>query len=98
MNKAQLIRDALQSKGIGIDGPHKKVQAWIAERHPDVTVAPAQVSNIRIKLKQRATGVAKRGLQFTADDLFAAKEMADQCGGIERTLSLLDILRKVCPN
>ena len=97
-NKAQLIRDAL--KKLGIDAPAKDVQAY-TESH-GATVAPAQVSNIRTKLKERSAGKGKKrnggdvpSGAVTADELVQARNMAEKVGGVERAKELLDILNRL---
>lgn len=96
LNKAQLIRDAL--KKLGIDAPAKDVQAY-TESH-GATVAPAQISNIRTKLKERAAGKGKKKSggasgTVTADELVQARVMAAKVGGVERAKELLDILNRL---
>jgi hypothetical protein len=94
-NKAQLIRDAL--KKLGIDAPAKDVQTY-TESH-GATVAPAQISNIRTKLKERAGGKGKKsagaGGSVTAEELVQARVMAAKVGGVERAKQLLDILNRL---
>lgn len=96
LNKAQLIRDAL--KKLGIDAPAKDIQAY-TESHGAV-VAPAQISNIRTKLKEQAAGKGKKkaggsGDTVTAEELVQARVMAAKVGGVERAKQLLDILNRL---
>lgn len=95
VNKAQLIRDAL--KKLGIDAPAKDIQAE-CEAH-NATVAPAQISNIRTKLKEKGTGKSGRkgsgGVAATADELLEVRTMAEKIGGVERARALLDILDRL---
>lgn len=93
VNKAQLIRDAL--KKLGIDAPAKDIQAE-CEAY-DVTVAPAQISNIRTKLKEKGSGKSRKGsaVAATADELLEVRTMAEKIGGVERTRALLDILDRL---
>jgi hypothetical protein len=95
VNKAQLIRDAL--KKLGIDAPAKDVQAYAQAQ--GVTVAPAQVSNIRTKIKERSSGKGKKkaatGGGVTANELVQARNMAEKVGGVERAKELLDILNRL---
>lgn len=101
VNKAQIIRDAL--KKLGIDAAAKDVQAFAGEQ--GVELAPAQISNIRTKLKEG--GKKKRGRKpgkstsgessesVVASDLIQARIMAEKVGGVERAKSLLDLLNKL---
>lgn len=95
VNKAQLIRDAL--KKLGIDAPAKDIQAECEAHH--ATVAPAQISNIRTKLKEKAPGKSGRkgsaGVAATADELLEVRTMAEKIGGVERARALLDILDRL---
>jgi hypothetical protein len=95
VNKAQLIRDAL--KKLGIDAPAKDIQAECEAHH--ATVAPAQISNIRTKLKEKGTGKSARkgsgGVSVTADELIEVRTMAEKIGGVERARALLDILDRL---
>jgi hypothetical protein len=97
INKAQLIRDAL--KKLGIDTPAKDVQAY-TESH-GAKVAPAQVSNIRTKMKGKRARRAKKhaaaggGGSVTANELVQARNMAEKVGGVERAKELLDILNRL---
>lgn len=95
-NKAQLIRDAL--KKLGIDAPAKDVQGY-TESH-GASVAAAQVSNIRTKLKEGSSGSGKKRGKgaagpITGDDLLEVRAMADKVGGVERAKELLEILNKL---
>jgi hypothetical protein len=93
-NKAQLIRDAL--KKLGLDAPAKDVQSY-TESH-GATVAAAQVSNIRTKLKEGGSGGKKSKAAngaITGEDLIQARMMADKVGGVERAKELLEILNKL---
>lgn len=96
LNKAQLIRDALQK--LGIDAPAKDVQTF-TESH-GASVAPAQISNIRTKLKERSAGKGRKksggaGGAVTADELVQVRVMAAKVGGVERAKELLDILNRL---
>jgi hypothetical protein len=96
LNKAQLIRDAL--KKLGMEAAAKDVQAY-TESH-GATVAPAQISNIRTKLKDGSTGKGKKksgaaGGTVTADELVQVRVMAAKVGGVERAKELLDILNRL---
>src|SRR5690349_18123888 len=90
INKAQLIRDALNK--LGIDASAKDVQAECAAH--GASVAPAQVSNIRTKMKERRPGrkakkIAGADGGVTADELIQARVMADKVGGVARAKALL---------
>jgi hypothetical protein len=100
VNKAALIREALEK--LGIDAPAKAVQEYAAAQ--GATVAAAQISNIRTKIKEG--GGKKRGRKakaassngdaaVTAGDLIQARIMADKVGGVERAKVLLDLLNKL---
>lgn len=95
VNKAQLIRDAL--KKLGIDAPAKDIQAECEAHH--ATVAPAQISNIRTKLKEKGSGKSGRkaggGVSATADELIEVRTMAEKIGGVDRARALLDILDRL---
>jgi predicted flavoprotein YhiN len=93
LNKAQLIRDAFKKHGI--DAAAKDVQAY-TESH-GATVAAAQISNIRTKLKGgNGVKTAKgKGGAVTADELIQARSMADKVGGVGRAKELLDILARL---
>jgi ferritin-like metal-binding protein YciE len=97
VNKAQLIRDAL--KKLGIDASAKDIQTE-CEVH-NVTVAPAQISNIRTKLKEKGSSKAGRkagsgsGMAATADELIEVRTMAEKIGGVQRAKALLDILDRL---
>jgi hypothetical protein len=94
-NKAQLIRDAL--KKLGLDAPAKDIQAYTESQ--GATVAPAQISNLRTKLKERGNGRGRKAKSasgaITGDDLLQARDMAEKVGGVERAKELLDILDKL---
>lgn len=92
-NKAQLIRDAFKKHGL--DAAAKDVQTY-AESH-GATVAAAQISNIRTKLKggNGAKPSKGRGGAVTADELIQARSMADKVGGVVRAKELLDILARL---
>jgi hypothetical protein len=102
VNKAALIREALEK--LGIDAPAKAVQEYATAQ--GATVAAAQISNIRTKIKDG--GGKKRGRKakakpalsngdstVTAGDLIQARIMADKVGGVERAKILLDLLNKL---
>jgi len=102
VNKAALIREALEK--LGIDAPAKAVQEYATAQ--GATVAAAQISNIRTKIKDG--GSKKRGRKakakvvssngdatVTAGDLIQARIMADKVGGVERAKILLDLLNKL---
>lgn len=98
VNKAQLVRDAFAK--LGIDASAKDVQAE-CDAH-GVTIAPAQISNIRTKIKEgkkpgrrgaKAGGGSSNGI--TADELIQARVMADKVGGVARAKELLDLLQKL---
>ena len=97
VNKAQLVRDAFAK--LGIDASAKDVQAE-CDAH-GVTIAPAQISNIRTKIKEgkkpgrrgAKAGVSSNGI--TADELIQARVMADKVGGVARAKELLDLLQKL---
>lgn len=100
VNKAQFIRDAL--KKLGIDAPAKDIQSLAAEQK--LEIAPAQISNIRTKLKEggrKKNRAAKEaasgggGDSRIAADLLQARAMADKVGGVERAKTLLDLLNKL---
>ena len=96
LNKAQLIRDAL--KKLGMDAPAKDVQAYAEEQ--GATVAPAQISNLRTKLKGgKPAGRGKKAAvvagAVTANELVQARNMAEKVGGVERAKELLDILNRL---
>jgi len=104
VNKAALIREALEK--LGIDAPAKAVQEYAAAQGAEV--AAAQISNLRTKIKDG--GAKKRGRKakaktkgttsngdasVTASDLIQARIMADKVGGVERAKVLLDLLNKL---
>jgi hypothetical protein len=104
VNKAALIREALEK--LGIDAPAKAVQEYASAQ--GATVAAAQISNIRTKTKdggskkrgRKAKGKAKAASSngdaaVTASDLIQARIMADKVGGVERAKVLLDLLNKL---
>ena len=101
VNKAALIREALEK--LGIDAPAKAIQEYASAQ--GATVAAAQISNIRTKIKDG--GNKKRGRKakqvaasngdaaVTASDLIQARIMADKVGGVARAKVLLDLLNKL---
>lgn len=92
LNKAQLIRDAFEKHGL--DASAKDVQLY-TESH-GASVAAAQISNIRTKLKGSSgakSGGKKRTV--TAGELIQAREMAEKVGGVIRAKELLDILSRL---
>jgi hypothetical protein len=102
VNKAALIREALEK--LGIDAPAKAVQEYAAAQGAEV--AAAQISNIRTKIKdggkkrgrkaKASTGGAGGGGESVkAGDLIQARIMADKVGGVERAKVLLDLLNKL---
>ena len=98
INKAQLIRDALKKHGI--DAPAKDIQTECEAQ--GASVAAAQISNIRTKLKggkpgRKAKKAASNGAAggVTADELIQARVMADKVGGVARAKELLDILNRL---
>ena len=92
VNKAQLVREAFEK--LGIDASAKDVQA-ACDAH-GVKIAPAQISNIRTKLKVGAQGrkASKAGVggAVTAQELIQVRVLADKVGGVVRAKELLDIL------
>lgn len=86
INKAQAIRDTLQS--LGPDTRPKDVMAHLAEKR--IKVSAAQISNIKSSLRGEANGDSKNGL--TVDALMKAKAMADRMGGVEKARKALDAL------
>ncbi len=99
VNKSAEIRNAY--KALGKKARPKDVVAALAEK--GITVAPAQVSMVRIKMKAKkaaeATGTSQRRGSTTkstggisGQDLLEAKRLADQLGGVERLKAALDIL------
>ncbi len=92
VNKAQLVREAFEK--LGIDASAKDVQA-ACDAH-GVKIAPAQISNIRTKLKVghsgRKAGKVNVGGAVTAQELIQVRIMADKVGGVVRAKELLDIL------
>ncbi|MGC3966013.1 MAG: hypothetical protein QM775_01170 [Pirellulales bacterium] len=97
VNKAQLVRDAFTK--LGIDASAKDVQAECDAA--GVTIAPAQISNIRTKLKEGKSSGRKAGKAvgsnggITAQELIQARVMADKVGGVTRAKELLDVLQKL---
>jgi hypothetical protein len=98
LNKAQLIRDAFKKHGI--DAPAKEIQAFAEAQ--GATVAPAQISNLRTKLKGGKPAAARPGKKkvavggaVTANELVQARNMAEKVGGVERAKELLDILNRL---
>lgn len=101
VNKAQLIRDAFNK--IGIDAPAKEIQAYTKAHGGEV--APAQVSNIRTKLKEQAGGGSAKGRKgkaaasgggvLTGEALLQVRNFAEKIGGLERTKELIGILEKL---
>lgn len=86
-NKAQLIREAL--KKFGIDAPASTVQGFAKLK--GVSIAAAQISNIRTKLKGNGAPTKKAGT-VTAEELIQARTLANKLGGVDRTRQLLDVL------
>jgi len=99
VNKAALVREAF--KKLGLDAAAKEVQEFAEAQ--GATVAPAQISNIRTKLKGKAAGKARKssgekggnGGMVTANELVQARNMAEKVGGVERAKELLDILNRL---
>jgi hypothetical protein len=104
VNKAALIREALEK--LGVDSPAKAVQDYTAAQ--GAIVAPAQISNIRTKMKDggktspKTQGRSKNGssssngdMHVSANDLIQARAMAEKVGGVARAKLLLDILDKL---
>ncbi|MBA4016557.1 MAG: hypothetical protein C0483_05160 [Pirellula sp.] len=95
VNKAQLVREAFEK--LGIDASAKDVQA-ACDAH-GVKIAPAQISNIRTKLKEGRSGrkVVKTTVVggVTAKELIQVRIMAEKVGGIARAKELLDILHRL---
>lgn len=95
VNKAQLVREAFEK--LGIDASAKEIQA--ACNAHGVTIAPAQISNIRTKLKVGNTGrkSSKAGVggAVTAQELIQVRILADKVGGVVRARELLDILYRL---
>ncbi len=95
VNKAQLVREAFEK--LGIDASAKDVQA-ACDAH-GVTIAPAQISNIRTKLKVGTPGrkASKAGVggAVTAQELIQVRVLADKVGGVVRAKELLDILYRL---
>jgi len=102
VNKAALVREAF--KKLGLDATAKEVQDFAEAQ--GATIAPAQISNIRTKLKGKAAGKARKsggeksgsggnGGMVTANELVQARNMAEKVGGVERAKELLDILNRL---
>lgn len=95
VNKAQLVREAFEK--LGIDASAKDVQA-ACDAH-GVKIAPAQISNIRTKMKVgssgRKAGKTTVGGGVTAQELIQVRIMADKVGGVARAKELLDILYRL---
>jgi hypothetical protein len=83
----------------GVDAPPKEVIAALAAK--GLTVAPAQVSNIKAALRKKPSA-GRRGAKGMAGDavslnaLLDAKKLVDQLGSVDavkRALSALERLR-----
>jgi len=94
VNKAQSIRDALEK--LGMEATAKQIQEFCAAAGvPDV--APAQISNIRTKLRggaDKSQRVAE-GITATSVELLQAKTLAEKLGGVVRAQELLGLLVKL---
>jgi hypothetical protein len=94
INKAAKIRETLEK--LGRDARNKDVIATLAEQK--ITVAPAQVSNIKAALhggvsngRGKRTGVEK----ISIASLQSAKKLIDEVGSIEAAKHALDVLGKL---
>jgi arginine repressor len=103
VNKSEAIRDAY--KELGPKTRTKDIVAALAEK--GITVAPAQVSTVKAHMKTKRKGRASasggetvaapskrsaNGSTISAEDLLAAKRLANQLGGVERLKSALAVL------
>jgi hypothetical protein len=103
VNKAQAVRDEFNKQGI-TTAP-KDVIAALTKR--GITVAPAQVSNIRTSLKggakkrkvarRKAVGrkPAAKSASVSVDALIAAKKLVDRMGGVDEARRALDVLAQL---
>jgi hypothetical protein len=94
INKAAKIRETLEK--LGNNARNKDVIATLAEQK--ITVAPAQVSNIRAALIGGASN--RRGKRIGVEkisiaSLQSAKKLIDEVGSIEAAKHALDVLGKL---
>lgn len=101
MNKAQAIRNAFDALK-DLDASAADIQAHVVSAHPGTEVAPAQISNIRTKLKeQKGCKAARKGGKepaYTESELVGARTLAEKVGGVERAKTLIDILFRLRPS
>lgn len=94
INKAAKIRETLEK--LGHDARPKDIIATLAEQK--ITVAAAQVSNIKAALKGgTSNGHAKRNGsdKISISELQTAKQFADKFSSIEAAKHALDVLGKL---
>lgn len=100
-NKAQAIRDILNSSGM--QTPTKDVVKTLSDQ--GIVVSAAHVSNIKAQLrkgggKSGANGAGRRGRKPAGDQvsvaaLMEAKRLADRLGGIEQARAIFDALSRL---
>jgi len=95
-SKAQAVRDEFAAQGAS--ARPKDVIAALKEK--GISVAPAQVSNIKATLGKTSGGKKKGAVggakgEFTLDSLLEAKKLAEKLGGVEVALKALTALSKL---
>lgn len=97
-NKAQAIRDMLNSSGM--QTPTKDVVSALAGQ--GIEVSAAHVSNIKAQLRKGggANGQGRRGRRPSGDtvsitSLMEAKRLADRLGGVEAARAIFEALSRL---
>jgi hypothetical protein len=96
-SKAQAVRDAFEKQGA--DARPKDVIAALKAK--GISVAPAQVSNIKASLrkkkgaKKKTTAAAHSNGQLSLESLLEAKKLAVRLGGVDVALTALTALSKL---
>lgn len=96
-SKAQAVRD--QFAALGDSARPKDVIAALKAK--GISVAPAQVSNIKATLhkkkgsKKKTAAAAQSNGHFTLESLLEAKKLAERLGGVESALKALTALSKL---
>ena len=96
-SKAQAVRDEFAAQGASAR-PKDVIAALKAK---GITVAPAQVSNIKATLlkkkgaKKRTGGAAHSNGHLSIESLIKAKKLAERLGGIDVALKALTALSKL---
>jgi hypothetical protein len=86
----------------GVQGASARPKDVIAAlKAKGITVAPAQVSNIKATLhkkkgrKKQTKAAAQSNGEFTLNSLLEAKKLAERLGGVEVALNALSALSKL---